>query len=146
MIGVGFEPTPPKRLVPKTSALDRSAIQPKTRLRRIRYTENGTGEAKRLVQQKNTASIGTRTRILSLEGINTTLVLWTLTLAPVGATRKTKKIYFTKDKKAMRRPGIKPGSRPWQGRILSLYYRRGSYPYRGSNSGPLACEASVIAN
>ena len=28
MIGVGFEPTPPKRLVPKTSALDRSAIQP----------------------------------------------------------------------------------------------------------------------
>ena len=28
MIGVGFEPTPPRRLVPKTSALDRSAIQP----------------------------------------------------------------------------------------------------------------------
>ena len=28
MIEVGFEPTPPKRLVPKTSALDRSAIQP----------------------------------------------------------------------------------------------------------------------
>ena len=26
--GVGFEPTPPKRLVPKTSALDHSAIQP----------------------------------------------------------------------------------------------------------------------
>ena len=26
----------------------------------------------------------------------------------------------------MRRPGIKPGSRPWQGRILSLYYRRWS--------------------
>ena len=25
---VGFEPTPPKRLVPETSALDRSAIQP----------------------------------------------------------------------------------------------------------------------
>ena len=24
----------------------------------------------------------------------------------------------------VRRPGIKPGSRPWQGRILSLYYRR----------------------
>ena len=30
VIGVGFEPTPPKRLVPKTSALDRSAIQPET--------------------------------------------------------------------------------------------------------------------
>ena len=26
--GVGFEPTPPERLVPKTSALDHSAIQP----------------------------------------------------------------------------------------------------------------------
>ena len=26
--GVGFEPTPPKRLVPKTSALDHSATQP----------------------------------------------------------------------------------------------------------------------
>ena len=26
--------------------------------------------------------------------------------------------------KSLRRPGIKPGSRPWQGRILSLYYRR----------------------
>ena len=28
MTGVGFEPTPPKRLVPKTSALDHSATQP----------------------------------------------------------------------------------------------------------------------
>ena len=28
LTGVGFEPTPPKRLVPKTSALDHSAIQP----------------------------------------------------------------------------------------------------------------------
>ena len=28
MTGVGFEPTPPKRLVPKTSALDHSAILP----------------------------------------------------------------------------------------------------------------------
>ena len=35
-------------------------------------------------------------------------------------------IYFwTKKKVILRRPGIKPGSRPWQGRILSLYYRRG---------------------
>ena len=24
----------------------------------------------------------------------------------------------------MRWPGIKPGSRPWQGRILSLYYQQ----------------------
>ena len=28
MTGVGFEPTPPQRLVPKTSALNHSAIQP----------------------------------------------------------------------------------------------------------------------
>ena len=28
VIGVGFEPTPPKRPVPETGALDRSAIQP----------------------------------------------------------------------------------------------------------------------
>ena len=28
MIGVGFEPTPPKRPVPEIGALDRSAIQP----------------------------------------------------------------------------------------------------------------------
>ena len=28
LAAVGFEPTPPKRLVPKTSALDHSAIQP----------------------------------------------------------------------------------------------------------------------
>ena len=31
MAAVGFEPTPPKRLVPKTSALDRSATLPDTR-------------------------------------------------------------------------------------------------------------------
>ena len=30
MAAVGFEPTPPKRLVPKTSALDRSATLPTT--------------------------------------------------------------------------------------------------------------------
>ena len=41
MIGVGFEPTPPKRLVPKTSALDRSAIQPKDSDQRNWYTESG---------------------------------------------------------------------------------------------------------
>ena len=28
LAAVGFEPTPPKRLVPKTSALDRSATLP----------------------------------------------------------------------------------------------------------------------
>ena len=36
----------------------------------------------------------------------------------------TDPVYIELEKKFMRRPGIKPGSRPWQGRILSLYYRR----------------------
>ena len=40
MIGVGFEPTPPKRLVPKTSALDRSAIQPEIPDQRLWHIEN----------------------------------------------------------------------------------------------------------
>ena len=33
MAAVGFEPTPPKRLVPKTSALDHSATLPVTEAR-----------------------------------------------------------------------------------------------------------------
>ena len=74
MIGVGFEPTPPKRLVPKTSALDRSAIQPTISDQRVWHIEDANIKPKK---QKGSASIGTRTRILSLEGINTTLVLWT---------------------------------------------------------------------
>ena len=40
VIGVGFEPTPPKRLVPKTSALDRSAIQPEVPCRRLWHIEH----------------------------------------------------------------------------------------------------------
>ena len=32
LAAVGFEPTPPRRLVPKTSALDRSATLPTVRL------------------------------------------------------------------------------------------------------------------
>ena len=68
----GFEPSPPKRLVPETSALDRSAIQP----------------------------------------------------MPLHVRRKSICTAWGVAKSKMRRPGIKPGSRPWQGRILSLYYRR----------------------
>ena len=36
MAAVGFEPTPPKRLVPKTSALDHSAMLP---VPESRYTD-----------------------------------------------------------------------------------------------------------
>ena len=49
----------------------------------------------------------------------------------------------------MRRPGIKPGSRPWQGRILSLYYRRFPMEYLGfdpSTSSLLRTHASDCAN
>ena len=38
------------------------------------------------------------------------------------------RVVSPKQKVILRRPGIKPGSRPWQGRILSLYYRRGRLP------------------
>ena len=34
------------------------------------------------------------------------------------------RVSSSEQKVILRRPGIKPGSRPWQGRILSLYYRR----------------------
>ena len=44
VIGVGFEPTPPKRLVPKTSALDRSAIQPTILAHGSRHAEIKKGE------------------------------------------------------------------------------------------------------
>ena len=37
MTGVGFEPTPPKRLVPKTSALDHSANQSFTVMLELRF-------------------------------------------------------------------------------------------------------------
>ena len=49
MIGVGFEPTPPKRLVPKTSALDRSAIQPETLGRRRWHTDVAIAEHKIMI-------------------------------------------------------------------------------------------------
>ena len=35
MAAVGFEPTPPRRLVPKTSALDHSAMLPMLDIRNI---------------------------------------------------------------------------------------------------------------
>ena len=43
MIGVGFEPTPPKRPVPETGALDRSAIQPPKNFTRGHQTLQGEG-------------------------------------------------------------------------------------------------------
>ena len=58
MIGVGFEPTPPKRLVPKTSALDRSAIQPV-------YLHEGTSHKRfGTATGKSFSPTGTRTRVV----------------------------------------------------------------------------------
>ena len=37
MQGVGFEPTPPKRIVPETTALDHSAILASIKMEKERY-------------------------------------------------------------------------------------------------------------
>ena len=37
MQGVGFEPTPPKRIVPETTALDHSAILASIKMEKWRY-------------------------------------------------------------------------------------------------------------
>ena len=58
MIGVGFEPTPPKRLVPKTSALDRSAIQPMHPHKDTQQKKDFAAAA------KGTSPTGTRTRVV----------------------------------------------------------------------------------
>ena len=44
MTGVGFEPTPPKRLVPKTSALDHSANQSLSFIELIRILKLSMGD------------------------------------------------------------------------------------------------------
>ena len=72
LIGVGFEPTPPKRLVPETSALDRSAIQPMPRQTDPTWPKNGhfrgdlRGGQKWPIRPKESpcySPSGTRTRV-----------------------------------------------------------------------------------
>ena len=41
LAAVGFQPTPPKRLVPKTSALDHSATLPDISQKRKSKSDNG---------------------------------------------------------------------------------------------------------
>ena len=100
---MGFEPTPPKRLVPKTSALDRSAIQPGVHRRKLKSfsglefflfsqttknkNENSpTGIRTRVVWVKTTypdqldywgcdAPAGNQTRVSSVAGTYTITVL-----------------------------------------------------------------------
>ena len=78
MIGVGFEPTPPKRLVPKTSALDRSAIQPKIQGHRVWHTENGKVFGNARWKIKNRKPFATKN---SPTGIRTRVV-WVKTTYP----------------------------------------------------------------
>ena len=63
MAAVGFEPTPPKRLVPKTSALDRSAIQPVPAPAAAGKTGDVFGG-----QNKKLAPAGNQTRVSSVAG------------------------------------------------------------------------------
>ena len=44
MQGVGFEPTPPKRIVPETTALDHSAILASIKMEKWRYKYLKRGE------------------------------------------------------------------------------------------------------
>ena len=44
MTGVGFEPTPPERLVPKTSALDHSANQSLSFIELVRLLKLSMGD------------------------------------------------------------------------------------------------------
>ena len=46
MTGTGFEPVPPKRLVPETSALDRSATQPRPVARPVARARDGGHQLK----------------------------------------------------------------------------------------------------
>ncbi len=68
MTGVGFEPTPPKRLVPETSALDRSAIQPMRWCTACGFVINAA------TKNKN-APAGNQTRVSSVAGTYTITVL-----------------------------------------------------------------------
>ena len=71
LIGMGFEPTPPKRLVPETSALDRSAIQPMPLPVSSRRIHERPPNGKR----KKSAPAGNQTRVSSVAGTYTITVL-----------------------------------------------------------------------
>ena len=67
----GFEPSPPKRLVPETSALDRSAIQPMS-------LHKATGLIHKSYwprERQKSAPAGNQTRVSSVAGTYTITVL-----------------------------------------------------------------------
>ena len=67
----GFEPSPPKRLVPETSALDRSAIQPMPLPVTSRWIHERTPRG----GNKKSAPAGNQTRVSSVAGTYTITVL-----------------------------------------------------------------------
>ena len=56
MTDVGFEPTPPKRLVPKTSALDHSANQSYTREYTLNHKYGGLAQSVECVVRNDEAA------------------------------------------------------------------------------------------
>ena len=66
MAAVGFEPTPPKRLVPKTSALDRSATLPADDRFGVNYTSKSWGGGGAGVQLNDHSDLNYKTLYLTL--------------------------------------------------------------------------------
>ena len=67
MIGTGFEPVPPKRLVPETSALDRSATQP-----RLVAARAGRFACVKMHRETKTSDTGNRTPGICVTGRDVT--------------------------------------------------------------------------
>ena len=67
MIGTGFEPVPPKRLVPETSALDRSATQP-----RLVAARAGRFACVKMHRDTKTSDTGNRTPGICVTGRDVT--------------------------------------------------------------------------
>ena len=67
VIGTGFEPVPPKRLVPETSALDRSATQP-----RLVAARAGRFACIKMHRETKTSDTGNRTPGICVTGRDVT--------------------------------------------------------------------------
>ena len=67
VIGTGFEPVPPKRLVPETSALDRSATQP-----RLVAARAGRFACIKMLRETKTSDTGNRTPGICVTGRDVT--------------------------------------------------------------------------
>ena len=120
----GFEPAPPKRLVPKTSALDHSAIQPSHTIKRCSCRGSNPGpsahktEALPTAPQEHiyalkvrTASGGGRTHDLGImRPTRCQLRHRGFSARPGTAVPRVK---------TLRHPGIEPGPSRWQRDIIT---------------------------